>query len=263
MTSTLGTRTVEEIHTQPDCWQRAVTVAGSESATLPRPGARVLVLGCGTSYYMAQAYADLREQAGLGETDARVASELPARRRSYDQVLAISRSGTSVEVVEALKFLGGEVPTAALVGVMDSPVAAVVDEVVDLGFADESSVVQTRFATTGLAVLRAGLGEDLAPVIADAEEALTAPLPMLPTRQLVVLATGWATHIAQEAALKCRESAAAWVEAYPAGEYRHGPIAVADAQTLVWSLTPLTEVQRAAVTATGAAAGTGPSRPDG
>ncbi len=89
-------------------------------------------------------------------------------------------------------------------------------------------------------------------MIADAEEALTAPLPMLPTRQLVVLATGWATHIAQEAALKCRESAAAWVEAYPAGEYRHGPIAVADAQTLVWSLTPLTEVQRAAVTATGA-----------
>lgn len=253
MTSTLGSRTVEEIHTQPDCWHRAVAVAGTESAKLPRPGDRVLVLGCGTSYYMAQAYADLREQAGLGETDARVASELPARRRPYDQVLAISRSGTSVEVVEALKRLGGEVPSAALVGVADSPLAALVDEVVDLGFADESSVVQTRFATTGLAVLRAGLGEDLAPVIADAEKALSAALPALPERQLVVLATGWATGIAQEAALKCREAAAAWVEAYPAGEYRHGPIAVADEETLVWALGPLTENQRAAVTATGAA----------
>jgi fructoselysine-6-P-deglycase FrlB-like protein len=252
MTSTLGSRTVEEIRTQPECWRRAVDVAGSESAKLPRHGARVLVLGCGTSYYMAQAYADLREQSGLGETDACVAGELPARRRHYDHVVAISRSGTSAEVVEALERLAREVPTTALVGVAESPVATLADQIVDLGFADESSVVQTRFATTGLATLRAGLGEDLTPVIAGAEKALSDSLPTPPERQLVVLGTGWATSIAQEAALKCRESAAAWVEAYPAGEYRHGPIAVADAETLVWALSPLTEAQHAAVIATGA-----------
>jgi glutamine---fructose-6-phosphate transaminase (isomerizing) len=137
--------------------------------------------------------------------------------------------------------------------VTDSPVAALADQVVDLGFADERSVVQTRFATTALATLRAGLGMDLALIIADAEAAVSASLPTLPKRQLVVLGTGWATSIAQEAALKCRESAAAWVESYPTGEYRHGPIAVADEETLVWALSPLTESQHAAVTATGAA----------
>ena len=253
MTRTLGSRTADELHTQPDCWRRAVEVADAESAKLPAPGARVLALGCGTSYYMAKAYAELREQAGLGETDALVAGELPSRRRPYDHVVVISRSGTSAEVVAALQRLRGEVHSTALVGVSDSPVASLADQVVDLGFADETSVVQTRFATTGLAVLRASLGEDLAPLVTAAEEALAAPLPALPKRQLVVLATGWATNIAEEAALKCRESAGAWVEAYPAGEYRHGPIAVADAETLVWALSPLTDTQRTAVLATGAA----------
>jgi glutamine---fructose-6-phosphate transaminase (isomerizing) len=42
-----------------------------------------------------------------------------------------------------------------------------------------------------------------------------------------VLATGWATALAQEAALKCRESADMGAEAYASGEYRHGPISSA------------------------------------
>ena len=167
--------------------------------------------------------------------------------------MAISRSGTSAEVVDALGQLRGEAPVTAIVGVTDSPVAMLADGVVDLGFADETSVVQTRFATTGLITLRVGLGEDLDPLVQQGEAALHAPLPSLPARQLVVLGTGWATNLAQEAALKCRESAGVWVEAYPAGEYRHGPIAVADAGTLVWAMTPLTDVQRAAVLETGAA----------
>ena len=253
MTTALGSRTLEEIWTQPACWRRVAEVVAAEGAALPRPGERVLTLGCGTSYFIAQAYAELREQAGLGETDARVAGELPQRRRRYDRIVAISRSGTSAEVVDALGQLRGEAPVTAIVGVTDSPVAMLADGVVDLGFADETSVVQTRFATTGLITLRVGLGEDLDPLVQQGEAALHAPLPSLPARQLVVLGTGWATNLAQEAALKCRESAGVWVEAYPAGEYRHGPIAVADAGTLVWAMTALTDVQRAAVLATGAA----------
>jgi fructoselysine-6-P-deglycase FrlB-like protein len=251
-TSQLGSLTTQELSSQPACWSRATDIAAAEAASLPHSGERVLLLGCGTSYYIAQAYATLREEAGLGETDALVASELPSRRRRYDRVVAISRSGTSAEVVEALRRVQGDIPITALVGVPNSPVAELADDVVDLSFADETSVVQTRFATTVLAVLRASIGEDLDQVVADGELALKTPLPSLPERQLVVLATGFAAHLAQEGALKCRESAAAWVEAYPAGEYRHGPIAVADAETLVWALTPLSEKQRRAVLDTGA-----------
>jgi len=42
--------------------------------------------------------------------------------------------------------------------------------------------------------------------------------------------------LASEAALKLREACQAWTEAYPAMEYRHGPISVAEAHSVVWSL---------------------------
>ena len=72
----------------------------------PSAGERVAVLGCGTSCYMAQAYAALRESAGQGETDAWAASEFPAGRR-YDRVVALTRSGTTTEVLDALRRCGG------------------------------------------------------------------------------------------------------------------------------------------------------------
>ena len=104
-----------------------------------------------------------------------------------------------------------------------------------LDFADEASVVQTRFATTALALLRAHFGEDLEPAIADAER-VRRPLPVDPSEfeQFVMLGHGWTIGLAAEAALKCREAAGAWAESYPAMEYRHGPISVAGAETLVW-----------------------------
>ncbi|WP_249714004.1 SIS domain-containing protein [Rhizomonospora bruguierae] len=247
-----GAITTAEIETQPQCWTRAVEVAGTHSAALPRHGERVLVIGCGTSYYIARAYAWLREQAGHGETDAAVASELPTRLRPYDRIMALSRSGTSVEVIDALAQLPAGVPRTAVIGVVDTPVAAAATRVVPLKFADEQSVVQTRFATTALALFRASLGEDLTAVIAEAKEALASDLPPTPERQLVILGHDWSTAIGEEAALKCREAAAVWAETYPRGEYRHGPIAVADATTLVWSLAPLAGVQRQAVLDTGA-----------
>ena len=57
-----------EIASQPECWVRAADLALSPA--LPSPGERVAVTGCGTSWFMAKAYAALREQAGQGETDA-------------------------------------------------------------------------------------------------------------------------------------------------------------------------------------------------
>ena len=83
-----------EIQGQPSMWRRAGALAVAASLDLPPAGARLAVVGCGTSLYMAQAYAVARESVGVGETDAFAASEAPAGRR-YDAVLAISRSGTT------------------------------------------------------------------------------------------------------------------------------------------------------------------------
>jgi fructoselysine-6-P-deglycase FrlB-like protein len=226
-----------EIASQPECWERAVELAGSV-AGLPVRGERVAVVGCGTSLFMAQAYAGLREAAGLGETDAFPASEFP-RRRGYDRVVAICRSGTTTEVLELLRDI--EKPTTALTGDAATPISAAADIVVDLGFADERSVVQTRFATTALTLLRAHLALDEPAtlpddLIAQAARALAAELPeeAASRTQFTFLGTGWSVGVANEAALKLREASGSWTEAYPAMEYRHGPISVTDGDSLVW-----------------------------
>ena len=243
-----------EIASQPDCWRQAAELAPTVLDRLPRPGERVAVVGCGTSWFMAQAYAGRREAAGQGETDAFQASEFPAGRR-YDRLLAITRSGTTTEVLDLLTALRGRIPTTVLVGDPDSPAVDVADAAVTMPFADERSVVQTRFATTALALLRAQLGDNITALVADAEVAVRAPLPIDPSLidQVTFLGRGWTIGLAREAALKCREAATFWAEAYPAMDYRHGPISVAAPGRLVWAFGELPEGLPEDVAATGAA----------
>jgi fructoselysine-6-P-deglycase FrlB-like protein len=231
--------TEAEIASQPGCWLRAAGLAGQAGGKLPARGERVAVVGCGTSWFVAQSYAAAREAAGHGETDAFAASEMPVGRR-YDQVLALSRSGTTTEILEVLARLAGQVRTVVITADSASPVATAADDVIALDFADEQSVVQTRFATTELALLLAHLGVDITPMAAAARTVLTAGLPaeLLDAEQFTFLGTGWTCGLAHEAALKLREAAGLWTESYPAMEYRHGPIAVAGPGRVVWLFGP-------------------------
>ena len=231
-----GGRTEQEVASQPACWRRAGQLAAAVAGVLPARGERVAVAGCGTSWFMAQSYAAAREASGHGETDAFAASEMPLGR-AYDRVLVLSRSGTTTEIVQLLDRLRGTAPTVAITAVPGTPVAQAADAVIDLSFADEESVVQTRFATTELTLLRAHLGQDPGPAADAAERVLAAPLPagMLAARQFTFLGTGWTYGLANEAALKLREAAGMWTEAYPAMEYRHGPVAVTGEGSIVWA----------------------------
>jgi len=233
-----------EIVSQPSCWQRAAHRAGEVAPALPARGERVAAVGCGTSWFMAQAYAALRESRGTGETDAFTASEFPLER-TYDRVVAISRSGTTTEVARLLERLGSAARTTAISAVAGAPIPRLATDAVVLNFADERSVVQTRFATTALALLRAHVGEDITAAIAEGELAITSDLPVDPAGfdHLVFLGHGWSVGLANEAALKMREAAQVHTEAYPAMEYRHGPISLAGPSSLVWILgTPDREV---------------------
>ncbi len=227
--------TAHEIASQPARWRQAVTRAGAESMTLPQPGERVAIVGCGTSWFIGQAYAALREASGHGPTDAFAASEAPTGR-SYDRWVALSRSGTTTEVARLLEALPRDAVSVAITAVPGTPISDAAGLSVLLEFADETSVVQTRFATTALALLRAHLGEDLTGAIADAEVALAEPLPADVTAfdHFVFLGHGWSVGLANEAALKMREAAQAHTESYPAMEYRHGPVSLAGPSTLVW-----------------------------
>ncbi|GAA1978711.1 sugar isomerase [Catenulispora subtropica] len=233
-----------EIASQPDTWRRAAAIAVSPAAAaLPARGERVAVVGCGTSLYMAQSYAVLREQAGLGETDAFAASEFPFGR-AYDRVVALTRSGTTTEVLELLQGLKGVLPTVAVIADPDTPAPALADETIVLDFADEKSVVQTRFATTALTLFRAHVAAQSGGVFAideaaaDAHACVTEPLPdgILDKTQFAFLGRGWTVGIANEAGLKMTEASLTWTQSYPAMEYRHGPISIASPGTVTWML---------------------------
>lgn len=227
-----------EIASQPAIWREAIESRSAiAEELLALPGSRVLVLGCGTSAFLAESYAALRERAGFGVTDAAYASE-PWPWRDYDAVVLLSRSGTTTEVIEALDVLPAGVRTIAVTGVADSPLAARVDDVLLLDFADEKSVVQTRFPTTFLLLARHALGEDVSGLPDEVDARLAAPLDIETgaLSHFVYLGSGWTYGLAQEAALKIREAAQAWSESYPALDYRHGPLAVADERSIVWIL---------------------------
>jgi fructoselysine-6-P-deglycase FrlB-like protein len=240
----------DEIASQPQTWAEAAQLASSVSAALPSPGERVAFVGCGTSWFVGMSAAVRRESLGAGESDAFAASEYPVGR-TYDRVVAISRSGTTTEIIDLLQHVS--VPTTLITAVPDSPATAFADEVIALPFADERSVVQTRFATSVLALLRSHYGEDLSSAIADARSALAIDVEELTTvDQATFVATGWSVGLTYEAALKTREAAQFWAESYPAMDYRHGPIAIAQPGRLVWSLGGVPEGLADEVAATGA-----------
>lgn len=247
-----GAHMREELHSQPETWSRAADLRDAQ-ALLPASGARIAVVGCGTSWFMAQSYAFLRETAGHGETDAFAASESFVDR-GYDAVVALTRSGTTTEVLELVDRIKGRVRTIGVIGDETSPLVSLVDEAVLLPFADEKSVVQTRFATTALALFRASLGEDLTGAIEDAAAVLADDYDdeLRDAEQYSFLGRGWTVGLAHEAALKMRESSQSWTESYPSMEYRHGPIAIAAPGRVTWQFGEAPEGLAARVRATGA-----------
>ncbi len=235
-----------ETATQPDNWLDAPDLALAHAALLPEPGERVAVVGCGTSLYVARAYAALRESLGQGETDAMPGGD-PLLGRDYDRVIGISRSGTTTEVLRALEGVKDRAKVTVITGDMSTPIVELGD-VIDMSAYDEQAVVQTRIATTTLALLRAHLGQDLTAAVADARAVLAltddelASTHLAEARaadQITFVGMGWTFGLAEEAALKLKESTQSWTESYYMTEYRHGPISIAAPGRVVWALGPL------------------------
>ena len=229
----------DEIFSQPACWRTAIdrVAAGAYQSALPRPGERVAVIGCGSSLNVARAYARLREDAGHGLTDAYPASELTGTR-AYDRMVFISRTGTTSEVLAALREAPAGVPTTSITADPAAPLARETGSVVLLDFAAERSVVSSQFISTAIVAVRAHLGEDLAGLPERAAAELARPLQagLADRKEFTFLGAGWAAFVADEAALKLREASRSWAESYPALEFRHGPISVSDASTVVWGI---------------------------
>src|ERR1700721_2338721 len=130
---------MEAIANQPECWAKAIELGAPAGPELPAPGERVAVVGCGSSLNVARCYAALREAAGQGETDAFPASEIPPTRR-YDRMVYVSRTGTTTEVLDALRRAPAGGRTTAIAADPGSPLVQEAGAAVLLDFSAERSV---------------------------------------------------------------------------------------------------------------------------
>ena len=155
--------------------------------------------------------------------------------------IAISQSGKSPDLlasVEAQKAAGAFV--VALVNEAESPLAAIADEVLALTAGPERSVAATKsyiVSLTGLAALTAAWTQDeaLADAVAQLPEALPRAFaldwsggvaPLLDATSLFVIGRGYGFGIAQEAALKLKETCGLHAECFSSAEVKHGPMAI-------------------------------------
>jgi glucosamine--fructose-6-phosphate aminotransferase (isomerizing) len=156
-------------------------------------------------------------------------------------VLAISQSGASPDLLAAVssaRAAGAYI--VALVNAEDSPLAQLADELIPLCAGRERSVAATKSYIASLAAivhLVANWSRDaqLAAALQQAPERLerawqldwsAAVTHLTPANNLYVIGRGLGLGVAQEAALKLKETCGLHAEAVSAAELRHGPMAL-------------------------------------
>lgn len=219
---------------------------GAVSAALPDIDAPlVVVVGCGTSYYLAQTIASAFNQNGRnavavpGGEWARRPSSYVAKRDGVC-VVALSRSGESTETVQAVDASrAAGLRTIAITCEKDSSIARAAAETIYLPTHKEEGVVMTSSASL---MLIAGLrlaGAPLDDTIIAAAQAVLATIGNLEAdviaerQHFVYLGAGAYYGVASEGALKLQEMSLSYAQTFHPMEYRHGPISLIDERSLV------------------------------
>ncbi len=243
----------QEIVSQPELWRRILGMDDQLNKFFHETGGPLALVGCGTSFYIAGAISKLREDLGFGVSDPFQASEIYSERR-YPWVLAISRSGTTTEVLDALRGLKSKTRCMLITANANSSMLDNCERSLIIDFADESSIVQTRFATCALMVARRYFGQEMEDVIKQCDIVFSKKHEdlLVGVEKIVFLGRGWAAYIAGEAALKMTECAGFPCNYYPSMEFRHGPMSAIDDSTLVWAIGPQDDELIADIEGTGA-----------
>lgn len=248
------------------------TLFGKEAEEVFKDVNRVLIIACGTSFYAGLTAKYWLEAVAGMPCDVEVASEYRYREPVTDTktlVVTVSQSGETADTIAALKFAKsrGMAKTLAVCNVAQSALVreSLLHYITRAGV--EIGVASTKAFTTQLAALhlltlvfaklRGRLDEK-----AEAEAltrlrhvptALTAVLALEPqiiawaerfARKEHALFLGRGMHypIALEGALKLKEISYIHAEAYPAGELKHGPLALVDENMPVVTIAPNDEL---------------------
>lgn len=229
---------------------------------------RIKILACGTSYYAALTAKYWLEDIVKMPCDVEIASEYRYRNVIADPnelVITISQSGETLDTMEALKYAKaqGHRHTLSICNVMESALPRESELVFYTRAGAEIGVASTKAFTTQLVALF-GLAVTLAKVKGHLhaddearylEELRRLPLSIQHALNLEPQITTWANKfankssslflgrgihypIALEGALKLKEITYIHAEAYPAGELKHGPLALVDENMPVVVIAP-------------------------
>lgn len=258
----------KEIDEQPEAVSRLLDQFGGEIATgrlwsdlgLP-PFARLHVVGCGTSLNAGHVIGNLVRRIGLVPVAFSVASEVTDEVPEPDVLtLAMSQSGETADVLQAVESDG--IAGSSLLAITNnthSTLSRRADAVISCAAGPEIGVAATKTfvcqVVAGVATLISALValERISPavgirltealrrlpdVLARSSTVAKASVPALvgelrTASGFIFIARGTGLPYAAEGALKLKELTYRWAEHYPAGELKHGPLALIDVDTPV------------------------------
>jgi len=244
----LGAHFEREIREQPDVWRRIAESNKAETLARAIRERDVVLLGSGSSLFMAQLGALALRRRGI-RAHALAATEAPLDNVAYRNaaVIACSQSGRSTDLLNALDVLQPS-QLIALTNTAESPLGDRAHITIDLGAGPEIAVPASKSVTATAAILlwAAGLmsgtharnahtlietAEDVRSWldgrdVADVQEAAQR---IGRRRSVVIVAAGYGVPIANEFALKLKEASYIHAEGFSAGEFRHGSAAMLDA----------------------------------
>ncbi len=225
----------------------------------------ITIVACGTSYHAGLFARELME-AWLGiRVDVEIASEYRYRTPVVDAhtlVLAISQSGETADTLAAVRLARSRGATVVgLTNVPGSRITRECDHIVFIQAGIEISVAATKSFTAQLTVLslislymaqmRGALPEDenarllselaqvpeqMADILTDTSEVERVSKLLVDKHSIIYVGRGISNITCREGALKLKEISYIHAEAYAAGEIKHGPIALVDAETPVVAL---------------------------
>ncbi len=268
----------KEIHEQPKALSDTIEAIlddgfsadlfGANAANVLPTLTGVKILACGTSYYAGLTAKYWIESIAGVVCDVEIASEYRYREAFADPqhlVVTISQSGETLDTMEALKYAKslGHRHALSICNVRESAIPRASDLVFYTRAGAEIGVASTKAFTTQLVSLFAlavTLGKVRGRVTAEQESQYLAELRHLPgsvqhALNLEPQITAWSQQfaakndalflgrglhypIALEGALKLKEISYIHAEAYPAGELKHGPLALVDENMPVVVIAP-------------------------
>jgi glucosamine--fructose-6-phosphate aminotransferase (isomerizing) len=268
----------KEIHEQPRALADTIepimgegfspSLFGEDAATLLADVHSVQILACGTSYYAGLIARYWMEAVAGIPCSVEIASEYRYRDAYADPkqlIVTISQSGETLDTMEALKYAKslGQDKTLSICNVQESAIPRASRMVFYTRAGAEIGVASTKAFTTQLIALFALVGtlaklhgrldatrekallDDLRLLPGSVQAALNLEPQIIawsglfaPKQHALFLGRGLHYPIALEGALKLKEISYIHAEAYPAGELKHGPLALVDADMPVVVIAP-------------------------